>query len=330
MDGGMTRFREHLLPAGDQLVVAPSMDDVHDRLQEISRRTGLDTSRFATTYMVTTPLPLYGLPDEPAPRWLGANASEIWSPIFWIPDEVARRWPIVDEDAEDGMRVEDTDEWALRIATHLALAGLYDPDTGYFLDVPEALGYDLQDPAVLQRFQDWLDGNPDEELEAIDPSPLWESDVSENAALDAYQAVRATYIGLFALSRFIGFTQVLDFIDNLILDEDMDPAELKQNCAYAVTLARLLALPMDDPALDLVLGEAEANVEVSETRDELLGFALRDMTEALQNQLEVFRPDAEEAANEGLEALDSTGIDPDDGDGPDYEYEAAAPPAAQA
>jgi hypothetical protein len=268
MHQGMKRMREHQLPSGDQLVVAPSMDDANDSLLEISRRTALAPQRFAPTYLSTTPLPLYGIPDEPTPRRAGSNAIELRSPVFWIPDDIAMRYPILDDTAPKGIQDETVDEGAVRIVTHMLLARLYDIETGYFLDVPMALGHDLTDPAVAERFQNWLEGKADPELDTLDPSPLWHADSMQ------------------ADTRGTG----------------LDPTAI---AAYDANLAQLVAVPMDDLALTRAIDETDANIDVCHTRGEVTGFALTGLAHTLQEQLDTLRPAAQEALHAGLEALDT-------------------------
>jgi hypothetical protein len=131
-----------------------------------------------------------------------------------------------------------------------------------------ALGHDLTDPAVAERFQNWLEGKADPELDTLDPSPLWHADSMQ------------------ADTRGTG----------------LDPTAI---AAYDANLAQLVAVPMDDLALTRAIDETDANIDVCHTRGEVTGFALTGLAHTLQEQLDTLRPAAQEALHAGLEALDT-------------------------
>lgn len=301
---GMERNRPYLLDAGDSLLVASDIENTLLRYGEVSRRSGIPTHQIVLSFMSSLPIPRYEQLEEGALRWAGARADELWAPIFWIPVEIAQRMPVADEAGEDGLRGESDDEWSARIALHMVLAGLYDPQSGHFTDVPAALGIDLDDDEQAARVQDWLDGAADSELDALDPAPLWELPGTDDAA-SVYFSLGESYSDLFALSRYIGFDTALRMTDEISTRADeIDDETAKEAAAYAVTVARLVAVGVEDVDLDDIIADAEANVAVSQTTDEILGFALTEFSAALVEKRDQYQEQADRAVQEGSRLID--------------------------
>lgn len=308
----MERMRPLLLEPGDSLLVTSDIEDTVLRYGELSTRTGIPGDQLVLSFMSSLPLPRYEPLGPGESRWLGAVATELWAPIFWIPEEIAQRMPVGDSEAEGGIRGESDDEWSARIALHMVLAGLYVPESGTFLDVPAALGIDLQDEKIAERVQDWLEGHVDEELDALDPTPLWTPKSGDVDTAGVYFSLRDTWEDLFALSRYIGFDSVLRILDEISTRADEISVETaKEAGSYAVTLARLVAAEIGDVDLEAILSDAEANISVSTSTEEVLGFALPELVAALIESRDHYRERANQVVASGNAAV-STADSPDE------------------
>lgn len=136
--------------------------------------TGLSSERIVSSPLCAVPLPVARRDDLGLlERWPAAmNPELLWLPLFWLPEMVLTRYLI--ENPETGEeRIETDDEWALRVASELGAAGLYDPETGAWLDVLSAYGIDIEAPDTVLRLGAWLEGEADPVLDSIDLSPLF-------------------------------------------------------------------------------------------------------------------------------------------------------------
>lgn len=140
-----------------------SLIEMHERSEAFTEMTGITGDDLVLSRFVNTPIPLY--PSEwPAQRnrWLGVRASAMTSPLMWLHDELACRYV----DPDDGT-LESDDAWALRVVFELEQRGLFDPETGEWEDVLWANGFDIDDPDVEFRVEQWLAGADDAELDSI-------------------------------------------------------------------------------------------------------------------------------------------------------------------
>lgn len=135
---------------------------------------GLTGDQVVSSVMCPLPIPVYPVPKH-RPK---AKASMLWHPFLWLPPHMTVRR---DED-EAG----DHDLYALRIALEIEETGLYDRDSGTWLDVCSTVGIDLDDPDDMARARAWLDGAADPTFDDIDltdwtrdpQDPFWASDVA--------------------------------------------------------------------------------------------------------------------------------------------------------
>ncbi|GAA3599243.1 hypothetical protein GCM10022198_24420 [Klugiella xanthotipulae] len=71
---------------------------------------------------------------------------------------------------EDGAEplVESDEDWAIRVTLCLQASGLYDSETGGWVDVLAREGLNIEDPVIQQRVKAWTDSAVDHTLDAID------------------------------------------------------------------------------------------------------------------------------------------------------------------
>ena len=100
-------------------------------------------------------VPIPVLQEEDA-RPKATQPDLLWLPIFWLPRQVA---------VFDGANLQ---RWHQRAANFLELSGLYDGDTGTWLDpLATILGLDITTPEVRARIMAWANGANDPDLSTL-------------------------------------------------------------------------------------------------------------------------------------------------------------------
>lgn len=129
-----------------------------------AQATGVSYESLVHSPLVSIPVPVYpdgGFTD--LPRWEGTRPEMMWHPLMWLPEWVYTR-QVADPETS---RLENDDEYAVRIALDLAETEMYDAASGTWLDVLALAGLDVDDPSDLQRVRAWLAGAPDRLLEEL-------------------------------------------------------------------------------------------------------------------------------------------------------------------
>lgn len=230
------RRRHWLTEPGEPLLAPVAPIGIIERFLDVIRTSGLSPASLCMSRVGAVPVPV---PDSPGggPRaFEGLNPASAWLPLFWLPEHLTRRVMIQEED--DSVRFEDDDEWAVRVLLALDLAGIYDPENGWF-DVLASAGLDVNDPEHLARIQAWLDGGDDAEISRINLS----DHLPENSYLDWSVAVSGAIVDkTLPVAWAISSTQIVDLIDDSI-KERLDP---RATCHQVATLARFAFRAMPD------------------------------------------------------------------------------------
>src|SRR5699024_4915136 len=93
---------------------------------------GRDAERIRTAAAVASPRP--GSPDGAPLRGApGVRPDALRYPFMWLPDPLRQRLDV--DTGDETTTVESDDAWALRIAFEMWGSGLYDVDSGGWLDV---------------------------------------------------------------------------------------------------------------------------------------------------------------------------------------------------
>lgn len=166
--------RTMLMEPGEPLLVAGSPFEAITRLEQWVDFTGMPVDHVMFNPLVNVPLPVYPKtwPDGRR-RWAGIDPRAMWHPLLWLPDRVANRWPVQLLDADGAPSEttrEDADTWAVRVALELDASGIYDQESGTWLDVLALAGLDADNVVDMARVEEWLAGAPDPDLDAIDLS----------------------------------------------------------------------------------------------------------------------------------------------------------------
>ena len=179
--GIQPRRHQYLIEPDAGVFTTPSLMELGDRIKEFLNDTALPPEKVIVTPVVQIPLPVT---NGPADGRVQAAAVMMWFPLFWLPQHVGARRTIPEEDGQG--RPESNAEWAVRVMSMCAAAGLFDPATGTWLDALSTVGLDADDDDVQARVQTWQAGGADPDLDRIDLTDLFlegEADAAGEAAL---------------------------------------------------------------------------------------------------------------------------------------------------
>ena len=135
---------------GEPLEVASSTLRSAARYRTWAADTGIGAEWVTPQPLCCVPLPVYpaGWPAGRR-RWPGLRPAMMWHPLLWLPERLATRYTLLDD--AGGRSTEPDDVWALRVCLEVQASGLYDADTGSWLDVLSLAGLDGDDPDTATR-----------------------------------------------------------------------------------------------------------------------------------------------------------------------------------
>lgn len=156
----------YMIEPNEGVLLTDSLIVYRDRVRQFLFDTGITPEDVVLAPVVSIPLPITsataGIRNRPQ-----AAPEMMWFPLFWLPLDVGLRYRV--RDTEDGsLRVETSEEWAVRVMTMSAVAGLFDPETGTWLDALATVGIDAFDPDTHRRVAEWQRGGSDPDLDRID------------------------------------------------------------------------------------------------------------------------------------------------------------------
>jgi len=211
-----------LTSPGEPLEIAPDPVEAAIRFGAFTEATGIPAPWVLTSYLATIPLPIYPAQwPEGRKRWDGVRADMMWHPLMWLPERVANRYPIADDDGQSV--VEDDDTWAVRLCWELAASGMYDQESGTWVDVLATVGLSVDNPADLDRIEEWLDGAEDPVLDSLDTTEHYENrddpDWAIHVAMDRLEGLRLVSWALAADSLFDALNDLSDMAEDPELDD---------------------------------------------------------------------------------------------------------------
>lgn len=159
--------RAFLTLPGEPLLLAVSPLEAAVRVAQTSSALGIPIGSLLSNPLCSIPLPLF--PDtfpDGRRRWPEVPPTAMWCPLLWLPRRITRRFDSPREAA--GLGVESDDLWAVRVALELSATGVYDEETGTWLDVFALIGLDGEDEGDMDRVRRWLDGATDPLLDGFD------------------------------------------------------------------------------------------------------------------------------------------------------------------
>ena len=288
----------YMTDPGEPLEVASSVLRSAVRHRVWVTDTGIDPAWIKPNPLCSVPLPTY--PENwPAGlrRWPRARATMMWHPLLWLPDRLATRYTLLDDDGVSS--TEPDDLWCLRVCLELQASGLYDAETGSWLDVLSLAGLDSHDPDTCRRVDNWLTGGSDNVLDRLDlaehvdrPGDL---DWALHAAIDELPAMRV-------ISWVLTAQDLLDACDALTTGGAGDLARIRRSASTIAMLA--------ETNLGTVPGDPETNGVTTESvwwqgirgrlrqftgdADAMIDTLVRDMANRLGGILDTYAPDAAE------------------------------------
>lgn len=173
--------RSFLTEAGESLLLARSAVGVAVKYGDFFQASGLTDVEIISDPIVSVPFPRYAATDTSNEfPWSTVHPEMLWHPLFWLPTSVTERF-VFDEDGEDGPIVESDEMWLVRIALMVMSSGLYDVETGGWLDMLSTAGLDADNDEDCDRVARWQDGAADAALDAIDLSDYFTSEDRSHA-----------------------------------------------------------------------------------------------------------------------------------------------------
>lgn len=190
--------RQFLLETGESLLV--TRDPVRNLINHVSaaKAIGVPQSELIQSRMSPMPFPINSCRVEVSTtrrRIVGIDAQMMWLPVLWLPERLAQRsqFQLVDGDIVvldpkghyrgdpravaspvEGVAVntETSDAWAIRVALELEAAGVYDVESGSWLDVLDTVGINVDEIDDIARVERWLDGAADGDLDWLEANFL--------------------------------------------------------------------------------------------------------------------------------------------------------------
>ncbi|GAA1486887.1 hypothetical protein [Brachybacterium fresconis] len=178
---------------------------------------GMPDERIITSPAVAFPLPRY-LDGAPLRGAAGVRPDALRYPFMWLPEPLRERLEV--DTGEEATTVESDDAWALRIAFEMWGSGLYDIDTGGWLDVLALYDLDADDEATQDRIAVWWAGADDADLDAIDLTGVFVPESQEGSDW-------ASIAALALVESFDKASMALSAVDTVALCQMVTDGELE-------------------------------------------------------------------------------------------------------
>lgn len=240
---------------GDSLLVPGDPAEDAYRQVQYRRLTGIDFDHLQISPLVAIPIPTP--PSDGFGRrthWAGARAELLWHPLMWLPADLTQRVEI------DGQS-ENLDTFMVRVALELTDSGLYDVDSGRWVDVLALIGLDVDAPDDLDRVRRWMAGAADPLLDGLRDHCAGLFDPHRRRHLST--VAREALPSLWQCSYALAATNVRDTLGALIEGSETEWAE--PNVRELITLFVDLLTPY--------IEGAEQEQQVAALRGQILEFA---------------------------------------------------------
>jgi hypothetical protein len=190
--------RQFLLEAGEAMLV--TRDPVRNLINHVSaaKAIGVPQSELVQSRMSPMPIPVNACRVEgnsTRRRIDGVDPQMMWLPVLWLPVRLTERsqFQLIDGDLVvidpkghyrgdprvvaspiEGVPVntETSDAWVIRVALELETAGVYDVESGSWLDVLDTVGINVDDIDDVARVERWLEGGADGDLDWLEENFL--------------------------------------------------------------------------------------------------------------------------------------------------------------
>ena len=205
-----TRYRHWLTEPGEPLLHPSGLTDVARRFAAFCDSTGINPAQVISSLTVAVPLPVAPpVWDSGRRRWVGTEPTAMWHPFLWLPPRLLGRYEL--EGPDDTTAIESDEAWAVRVAFECTAAGVYDEESGQWLDVLSTVGLDIDDPQVVDRVRAWLDGADDAILDQLDLSEIFDDVEDPHWAVDV---VATGLEPLLVIARAVTADSLLEILDD--------------------------------------------------------------------------------------------------------------------
>lgn len=244
-----------LLEPGEGWLLSPDLFAYVDRFSEFMEASGLTDEQFIVSPVVSIPIPSVDAMTSVLRTWSAVHPEMMWHPFFWLPDAVSSRVLISDV---SGDRLESDEEYLVRVMAQCTLSGLFDVETGTWLDVLAQAGLDLSSDAELDRVEAWQAGGDDDLLDSIDLSRVFtEADAytESETVLEASASTASNVKGQWALTA--------DYIGRSVRDmQSADPQPTVSE--YAEVIGTFLVLAYSGFAGGALISDFETREQVQQ------------------------------------------------------------------
>lgn len=244
------RFRPFVTEANEALLSPVMPHDAATRLAQIADITGVDPGLIAATSNCRFAAPFQTAEHEGPRLWSHVHPEAMWHPLFWLPHYLGARFNVTRADGTDTLETDE--EWLARVAVEMTASQLYNEHNGFWFDVLEAEGIDVDTENGLARVSAWQAGADDDVLDNIDllkyldPEDHGDRTWSLVAAAEALEVVRPVSWALSAESLL----EQLDDVD----DQGLDENEAIEVSRSVVLLARFALSGITDGDFDAWTG----------------------------------------------------------------------------
>ena len=225
--GIQPRRHRYLIEPGVGVFTTANLMELADRTKEFLDDTGLPPEGVVVSPVVQVPIPVI----DAAGSRVQATADMMWFPLFWLPPQIGARRMMLGDDGSD--RPETVTEWTVRVMSMCAVAGLFDPASGTWLDALSTVGLDADDEAVQARVVAWQAGGEDPDLDRIDFTELLEEGQAEAAA----EAVLPLIPDLLGAQYALTAEELSESITAVLDDESLETEALTGAATLYLVLA---------------------------------------------------------------------------------------------
>lgn len=259
------RRRQFLTSPGESLLLPLQAMNIADRLSRWTKYSILPKEAIISSPLVAVPLAT----RAPGSRWPATTeAAAFWHPLLWLPPRLAA--------PAEGELI---NVWAVRIALELTVTGLYDVESGTWLDILSTVGLDADDEIVQARITEWLDGAPDAELDSIDLS----AGLDDPDEIDWSRAQAEELLALLVPASWAVLSNdLITMASDALSDEELDAETLAMDTRTIIFLAQgaigdgPIGVEGEEPTADLW----------ARVLDDLPNWPQRDLTEIIDGPLD--------------------------------------------
>lgn len=312
------RRRPYMTDPGESLFLAQSPILTALRFGSFVRDTGIPGNDVLTSALCAVPLPNYR-DFGTLRRWEGTRVEMMWHPLMWLPPSLAR--PQVKRDGDNEYH-EPFDLWVVRLCIEMETAGLYEPETGTWVDVLSLAGLDIEEEMTQARLRRWLGGSRDDRLDALTLEPhLANPNDPDWAIAEAADATEDLVIASYAVSSQALAEALADLntgelsdvpVDNSEVTDDeyvWSPGERRAVASQIVALASTCL----DGASDFNWNDASQDIlSFTGTDTELLDGPVAGVRQYLEMLHEQFAPTEDDIAAAEAMAAEWRGDDDED------------------